>query len=92
MYHYDTVCSSMSPIMVVHFFQFEKCLFQNEKDRFPEPFCAYRVFARPASLPCTPGCAPLEEESAKFWGELSTKGLFRPHDGWQTAAVSGHRG
>src|SRR5262245_35206721 len=31
-------------------------------------------------------------ESAKTWGELGHQGLFRPHDDWQTAAVSGHRG
>ncbi len=31
-------------------------------------------------------------ESAKTWGELRHHGLFRPHDDWQTAAVSGHRG
>src|SRR5437867_3934596 len=31
-------------------------------------------------------------ESAKTWGSSDIKELFRPHDGWQRAAVSGHRG
>jgi hypothetical protein len=31
-------------------------------------------------------------ESAKTWGGLSAKGLFRPHEDWQTTAASGHRG